>query len=100
MVSLIVKKAYNMAKSMDIPIIGIIENMSYTTCPKCGEMIKIFGESKSEKVAQEMKIRFLGRLPIDPDLAGLCDRGEIEKFNRNYMDDCIDALEMKLNIEK
>ncbi len=100
LVSLIVKKAYNMAKSMDIPIIGIIENMSYATCPKCGEMIKIFGESKSEKVAQEMNIPFLGRLPIDPDLAGLCDKGEIEKFNKNYMDECLNTLERKLETVK
>lgn len=96
LVSLIVKKAYNMAKTMNIPILGIIENMSYAVCPECGKKINIFGESKAEKVAQEMNIPFLGRLPVDPDLADLCDRGEIEKFDKNYVDGCIEILEKKL----
>lgn len=94
LVSLIVKKSYNMAKTMNVPILGIIENMSYITCPKCGQKINVFGESKTEKIADEMNIPFLGRLPIDPDIASLCDNGEIEKFNRNYMDMCIKALEL------
>jgi ATP-binding protein involved in chromosome partitioning len=93
LVSLIVKKAYNMAKTMNIPIIGIIENMSYAVCPECEKRIDVFGESRAEKVAQEMGIPFLGRLPIDPELAALCDEGEIEKFDKNYVDECIDTLE-------
>jgi len=96
LVSLIVKKAYNMAKIMNIPILGIIENMSYIICPDCGKHINMFGENKTEKVAQEMGIPFLGRLPVDPDLAILCDKGEIEKFDKNYVDDCIEILEKKL----
>lgn len=96
LVSLIVRKAYNMAKTMNIPILGIIENMSYAVCPECGKQINIFGESKAEKVAQEMGIPFLGRLPVDPDLAALCDKGEIEKFDKNYVDECIEMLENKL----
>lgn len=96
LVSLIVKKAYNMAKTMNIPILGIIENMSYAVCPECGNQMNIFGESNVEKVAEEMNIPFLGRLPIDPDLAALCDRGEIEKFDKNYVDDSIEMLENKL----
>jgi Mrp family chromosome partitioning ATPase len=92
LVSLIVKKAYNMAKAMNIPIIGVIENLSYAFCPECGKRINMFGESKAEKAAEEMGIQFLGRLPIDPELAALCDRGEIEKFNRDYMDECISKL--------
>jgi len=96
LVSLIVKKAYNMAKTMNIPILGIIENMSYAVCPECGNQMNIFGESNAEKVAEEMNIPFLGRLPIDPDLAALCDRGEIEKFDKNYVDDSIEMLENKL----
>lgn len=93
LVSLIVKKSYNMAKTMNVPILGIIENMSYAVCPECGKKIDIFGESKAEKVAEEMGIKLLGRLPIDPELAKLCDNGEIEKFNRDYVDGCIDVLE-------
>ena len=99
LVSLIVKKAYNMAKIMNIPILGIIENMSYIICPDCGKHINMFGENKTEKVAQEMGIPFLGRLPVDPDLAILCDKGEIEKFDKNYVDDCIEILEKKLKSE-
>lgn len=93
LVSLIVKKAYNMAKNMNVPILGIIENMSYAICPECGKKIDVFGESKAEKVAQEMGIPFLGRLPIDPYLASLCDKGEIEKFSKNYVDECVEMLE-------
>lgn len=95
LVSLIVKKAYNMAKTMNIPVLGVIENMSYAKCPECGKRINLFGESKAEKVAQDMGIPFLGRLPIDSELAALCDYGEIEKFNKNYVDGCIDMFENK-----
>lgn len=96
LVSLIVKKAYNMAKRMNIPILGMVENMSYALCPDCGKKIDIFGESKAEKIAEEMGITFLGRLPVDPELAALCDRGEIEKFNKDYVDGCVKVLESKL----
>ena len=95
LVSLIVKKAYNMAKTMNIPILGIVENMSYILCPECGKRIDVFGESKADKVAQEMGIPFLGRLPIDPDLAALCDSGNIEKFEKDYVDECIEVVEHK-----
>ena len=93
LVSLIVKKAYNMAKSMNIPILGIVENMSYIVCPDCGKQINMFGESKAEKIAEEMGVKFLGRLPVDTEIATLCDDGEIEKFDRNYVDTCINEIE-------
>lgn len=93
LVSLIVKKAYNMAMSLNVPIIGVIENMSYAQCPGCGKKINVFGDSKAEQVASEMNIPFLGRIPIDPELAELCDRGEIEKFSKDYMDRAIEILE-------
>jgi len=93
LVSLIVTKASNMAKTMNIPILGIIENMSYAICPACGKKFNIFGESKAEKVAEEIGIPLLGKLPVDPELAELCDKGEIEKFDKNYMDGCIEMLE-------
>lgn len=93
LVSLIVKKSYNMARTMNIPILGIVENMSYIVCPKCGERIDVFGESKTEKIAKEMDIPFLGRIPIDKNIAELCDRGEIEKVSENYLEMCIKALE-------
>lgn len=97
LVSLIVKKAYNMAKSMNIPILGIVENMSYFVCPDCGKQINMFGESKAEKVADELGVKFLGRLPIDADIAALCDKGEIEKLDRDYLDNCISELEKALD---
>lgn len=93
LVSLIVKKAYNMAKEMSIPILGIIENMSYIVCPDCGKQINMFGESKAEKVAEELGVKFLGRLPVDTEIAALCDKGEIERFDKEYIDNCIKELE-------
>jgi len=98
LVSLIVRKAYNMAKSMNIPVLGIVENLSYAVCPKCGDKIDVFGESKAEKVALEMDIPLLGRIPIDSELAALCDKGEIEKIGRSYLCGCEEALE-NLNSE-
>lgn len=95
LVSLIVKKAYNMAKMMNIPILGIVENLSYVICPDCHKQINVFGESKTEKVAAEMGVPFLGRLPIDPELAVLCDQGTIEEYEKNYLDHCAALLEQR-----
>ena len=92
-VSLIVKKAYNMAKTMNIPILGIIENMSYALYPDCGKKIDLFGESKVFSIAEELDIRFLGRLPIDTEVARLCDDGEIEKINKDYVDEAVNLIE-------
>lgn len=93
LVSMIVKKAVNMATLMNIPVIGLVENMSYVTCPDCGKVINIFGESKAEAVAKECEIPFLGRLPIDPKLAALCDKGIIELMENDYMDGIADSVE-------
>ena len=67
-----------MAKMMNIPIFGIVENMSYAVCPDCGKKIEIFGESKIDEVAKEYGIEVLDRMPIDPKLAAACDKGAIE----------------------
>ena len=93
LVSMIVKKAVNMAALMNIPVIGLVENMSYAVCPDCGRHINVFGESKAEAVAAECGIPFLGRLPLDPSLAALCDRGVIELMENDYMDPIVDAVE-------
>lgn len=93
LVSMIVKKAVNMANMMNIPILGLVENMSYAVCPHCGETIKIFGESTSEKIAKKWNIPFLGSLPIDPDLSRLCDEGHLERIHKAYLSDAIVALE-------
>ena len=93
LVSMIVKKAVNMAALMNIPVIGLVENMSYVECPDCGKHINVFGESKAEAVAAECEIPFLGRLPIDPKLAALCDKGIIELMENDYMDPICGAVE-------
>ncbi len=93
LVSMIVRKAYNMAKRMNIPVLGLIENMSYAVCPDCGRQIELFGKSKARATAEELGIRFLGRLPIDTGVAGLCDSGEIEKFNNDYVNEAVDVIE-------
>ncbi len=81
LVSMIVEKAVNMAKLMSIPILGIIENMSWIECPNCSEKIKIFGESKIEETAKSFGISALGRIPMRADIAEKCDRGEIENVD-------------------
>lgn len=78
LVSMIVAKAVNMASKMNVPILGVIENMSYALCPHCGEKIELFGTSKLEQVAESYGISVLGRLPIDPALAASCDEGTFE----------------------
>lgn len=93
LVSMIVSKAANMAKKMNIPIIGIIENMSYLKCPGCGEVINVFGESHIEKVAKEHGVPILGKLPIDPDIASACDRGIIEDFEGDWLEHTAEVLE-------
>ena len=76
LVRMIVMKAYNMAKEMKIPVIGLVENYSYYVCPDCGSRHKIFGESGIEKLADELGIRVLARLPIIPEIAGAADHGK------------------------
>ena len=93
LVSMVVAKAVNMAKMMNIPIIGIIENYSYLKCPDCGKEIKVFGESHVAEIAEKHGLPLLARLPIDPALASLCDKGMIELFEGDYMEYVADVLE-------
>lgn len=93
LVSMIVKKACKMAKLMNVPIVGIVENMSYLVCPDCGKKIDIFGHSKLEQVAQETGLEILGRMPIDPTLATLCDEGKIEEMPVEYLEGAVEKLE-------
>ena len=78
LVSMIVGKAVKMAKMMNIPILGIVENYSYLACPDCGKKIELFGKSKVDEVAAEYELPVLAKLPLDPKLAEAVDRGEIE----------------------
>ena len=96
LVSMIVEKATKMAQMMNIPIIGIVENMSYIICPECGKKIHIFGEEKLNKVASKYGYELLGNLPMDGKLAALCDKGIIELMENDYLDKAADAIENKL----
>jgi len=78
LVAMIVGKAVKMAKMMDIPVVGVVENYSYLSCPDCGKQIAVFGESKVDQVAQEYGIPVLAKLPLDPALAAAVDAGQIE----------------------
>ena len=92
LVTMIVKKAYNMAKLMNIPVLGVIENMSYFECPDCGKRHNIFGESKIEEIARELGVPVLARLPIDSKTADLTDKGAAELVNTDVLNALIDKL--------
>lgn len=92
LVSMIVKKACKMAQLMNIPVVGIVENMSYLVCPDCGKKINIFGQSKLEEVAKETGLEVLGRIPIDPNLAALCDAGKIDQMPVKYLEGAAERL--------
>ncbi len=93
LVSMIVTKAVNMARLMNIPVLGLVENYSYFQCPDCGSRHAVFGESKLEEVADQLGLPVLARLPINPALAAAGDRGEIETFSPNYLADLATQLE-------
>lgn len=93
LVSMIVGKAVGMANMMNIPIIGIIENMSYVECPDCGKKILLYGESHIEEVAAEYGLKVLGRLPVDPDFAAKCDSGRVEDIEGSWLDEAVAAVE-------
>ena len=99
LVSMIVTKAVNMAKLMNIPILGIVENMSYITCPDCGKKIDVFGASNVDEVAKEHGLKVLAKIPLDPKLTALCDRGMMELFENDYISPVADEVE-KLESKK
>ena len=92
LVQMIVKKAYNMAEMMHIPVLGIVENFSYLKCPDCGKEMKIFGESHVDEVAAELSIPVFGKLPIDPELAKAADEGRFHETENPHLAVAIDAL--------
>ncbi|MGN0467873.1 MAG: P-loop NTPase [Acutalibacteraceae bacterium] len=92
LVSMIVAKAVNMAKMMNIPIVGIIENMSYFICPECQSRHYIFGESKTARVAASQGLELLASLPIDPKTPSLADNGKIEEADVSYFDCIVDKI--------
>jgi Mrp family chromosome partitioning ATPase len=92
LVSMIVKKAFNMAKMMNIPILGLVENMSYVKCPDCGKEINMFGESKLNDISNVIGIEILGRIPIDPVIAKLVDEGNFEIFSCDCLMDAAERI--------
>ena len=99
LVSMIVEKAANMAKMMDVDVVGLVENMSFVKCPDCGKEIKIFGESHIEEISAKHGYPLLAKMPIDPTLASLVDAGQIEKMDVNYLDDAVEVLKRVKNIK-
>jgi Mrp family chromosome partitioning ATPase len=97
LVSMIVEKAANMAKMMNIPILGLVENMSYYVCPSCHERHNIFGDSRIEETAAKYGIKNVAKLPVNSDLAAQCDKGLIELFEGDWLNSMSDSLE---NIKK
>jgi len=95
--AMIVKKAVNMTRTMKKPILGVVENMSYFNVPEINKNFEIFGPSKGEEMAQAAGAPLLARLPIDPELAKLCDRGEIETYSSELVDKFGEALAAALN---
>lgn len=85
LVSMIVEKALNMARMMDVPVLGLVENMSYILCPDCGKRIDIFGESQLAEVAKKFALPILGQLPMDPKLSAAVDAGMIELFEGDWL---------------
>jgi Mrp family chromosome partitioning ATPase len=85
LVKMVVEKAVNMANMMNIPVLGIVENMSYLLCPDCGKKIEVFGHSKVETLANEYGISAIARLPLDPKIAKLADAGRIEEYQTDAL---------------
>ena len=92
LVSMIVAKAVKMAQMMNVPIIGIIENMSYVECPDCGKHIEVFGKSRLAEVAAVYKLPVLGQIPMTPAIAAASDAGDVESLDVNWFDQAIDAI--------
>lgn len=93
LVSMIVSKAVEMAKLMNVPVLGLVENMSYIQCPDCGKVIPVFGESHIDEVAAKYGLNVLGKLPMDPKLASACDRGIVELFDGQWLEEAADMVE-------
>ena len=90
---MIVGKAIHMAEKMNIPIVGLVENLSYLECPDCGKQLSVFGESHLDEVAEQYGLNILARLPIDPKLASACDNGSIEGYTAPALEKAADIIQ-------
>ena len=94
LVSMVVEKAVNMAKMMNVDVLGVIENYSYLLCPHCGEKISVFGESHIKEISEEKNIDLLGQLPMNPEIAKLMDQGKIENIeNTDQLNKVLDVID-------
>ena len=92
LVKMIVKKAFNMAEMMKVPVLGIVENYSYVACPDCGKQIKVFGESHIDDIAAELHVPVLGKMPIDMDYAAKADGGFFAAIDNQYITDALEVM--------
>lgn len=99
LVSMIVGKAVNMAKAMNIPILGIVENYSYVSCGSCGTKIKVFGESHVDEVAEKYGLKVLAKMPLDASISAAIDKGEVEELNGDWLEEAVTFTEMVCPIE-
>ncbi len=99
LVSMIVSKAANMAKMMNIPVLGLVENLSYVKCPDCGKEIRVFGDSHIDEIAKSFGFDLLARIPMDPKLSALVDRGMIELMENDYLDAAVQQIIAKLKLD-
>ena len=93
LVGMIVEKAVNLASLMKIPVLGLVENMSYVVCPHCGEKLEVFGESHAEEIAARHGIDTIARIPMDKKLAAACDKGMIELFEGDWLEGLFEKIE-------
>ena len=98
LVSMIVDKAINMANMMDVKVLGLVENYSYLVCPDCGKVIRLYGDSHIDALAEKHDTKVLAKLPIDTELASLVDKGVIELFEADYLESAVDAVEKQFPI--
>lgn len=92
LVDMIVEKAAKMADLMNIPVLGLAENMSYIKCPDCGKEIRMFGESRIDKAAERRGIKHVAKMPLDPAISALCDKGDIESADCSFIEPLLEAL--------
>ncbi|MEG1972949.1 MAG: P-loop NTPase, partial [Oscillospiraceae bacterium] len=96
LVSMIVEKAVKMANMMNVPILGLVENMSYVQCPDCNKKLYVFGQGKVQETADKYGLPLLAQIPIDQSLSKNCDQGVIELFEGDYLDSAFETLEKLL----
>ena len=93
LVKMVVEKAVNMARIMNIPVLGLVENMSYLACPDCGKEIEVFGASKAKAIAAEYGIPSIARMPLDPQISSLADHGRIEDYDGSALKEVFEQIE-------